>query len=99
MTDEIETPDGTIRVTDDPEEASLYATGFTVSEDEQVNLGNYENESFFASLRVQITPALELTEANRRYITQRIRDASEMVARHVRERVKDANSGGVDDYE
>ena len=61
MNDTIDTPDGTIQVTDDPEDATLYATGVTVSQTEKVNLGNYENRELYANLRVAIDPALELT--------------------------------------
>ena len=61
MNDTIETPDGTIHVTDDPAEAEVYATGVTVSMTEKVNLGNYENRELYANARFSIDPALALT--------------------------------------
>lgn len=90
MEDTIDTPDGTIHVTDDLGEADLYATGLTVSQTEKVNLGNYENREVYANLRVEIDPALAMTPETEGDVAKLLEYAHAEVENHIAERVAEA---------
>lgn len=61
--DIIHTADGEeIPVTDDINQADVYATGLTVSASQKVNLGSYENAEPFASIRAEVRPAVALSD-------------------------------------
>ena len=90
MTDKIVTPDGTIEVTENPEEAVLYATGVTVSQTEKVNLGNYENRELYANARFSIDPALALTPENEREVAKILEYVHGEVENHIEAQVERA---------
>ena len=60
MTDTIQTPDGTLEVTTDPEDSTVYVTGLSVSRERKRNDGDYGHDQWFASERAAIRPALAL---------------------------------------
>lgn len=103
MTETITTADGAqIPVADIPEETDAIATRLTLSGTEKVNTGNYENEEFYASLRLELRPAIRLgtADANRR--VEKLADIGrdqidDHLARSI-EASEDARKQGVEDF-
>lgn len=90
MTETIDTPDGTIHVTESLGDTELYATGLTVSQTEKVNLGNYENREVYANLRVEINPALAMNHETERDVAKLLEYAHAEVEKHIAVQVADA---------
>jgi len=88
--DTIETPDGTIHVTHDPDAVDVYATGVTVSMTEKVNLGNYENRELYANARFSIDPALALTSETETEVAKILEYGHGEVEAHIEAQVERA---------
>jgi len=83
MTRTVDLADGTeLEVVDDAADAGLIVTGLTVSESRKENLGNYENVEPHASVRVELSPALEIDHPD-------AEDALQAKLRVVRRNVRD----------
>lgn len=80
MTRTVSTPDGEIEVTDSPDESESYATAITVSREIKRSDGNYGSDSDFASIQMQLSPAVSME--NREAVLSKVREASSLLSAH-----------------
>lgn len=84
MTKTIETPEGTIEVTHDPNDSTAYVTSLTVSTERKRSDGEYGNDGQFASETVQVSPALAI-EDNGPAVVETLNKARHLLECHLNE--------------